>query len=91
MTEHGLHKIEEAKRDGMWTPTNTKDNGEQKITMLEAALEAYPEIYDRFTKYPLSGRITLSRYFADAKKEETKKKRLEQIIEAIKRNKKSVM
>jgi uncharacterized protein YdeI (YjbR/CyaY-like superfamily) len=91
MTEHGLKKIEDAKREGMWTPKNKLDNLEKDIKMLEEALEEYPEIYDKFKNYPPSGRRTLSCYFANAKKEETKKKRLAQIIEAIKSNKKSVM
>jgi len=91
MTEHGLKKIEAAKREGMWSPKKVKDNSENNITMLEAALEEYPEIYEKFNNYPPSGRKTLSGYFADAKKEETRKRRLVHIIEAIKINKKSVM
>jgi len=91
MTEHGLEKIKEAKREGMWDPPKEKDDLEDNIKMLETALEEYPEIYDKFKNYPPSGRKTLSYYYADAKKGETKRRRLAQIVEAIKRNKKSVM
>ncbi len=91
MTEHGLKKIEEAKREGMWSLKKVKDNSENYIKMLELALEEYPEMYEKFKNYPPSGRRTLSSYFADAKKEETRMRRLAQIIEAIKSNKNSVM
>lgn len=91
MTEHGLEKIEEAKRTGMWDLPKENDNSENNIKMLEAALEEYPEIYEKFKNYPPSGRKTLSYHFASAKKEETKRRRLTQIVEAIKSNKKSVM
>ncbi|MCE5250196.1 YdeI/OmpD-associated family protein [bacterium] len=91
MTEHGLTKIEEAQREGMWSPKKVKYTSENHIKMLEAALEEYPETYEKFKNYPPSGRKTLSGYFADAKKEETRMRRLAQIIEAIKSNKKSVM
>lgn len=91
MTEHGLKKIEEAKHEGMWSPKKVTDNSDNFIEMLEAALKEYPETYETFKNYPPSGRKTLSSYFADAKKEETRMKRLAQIIEAIKSNKKSIM
>ncbi len=91
MTEHGIKKIEQAKREGMWAPKKVQINAEQSINMLETALEVYPEIYETFKNYPPSGRKTLSGYFADAKKEETRMRRLAQIIEAIKSNKKSIM
>ena len=91
MTEYGLKAIENAKRDGIWEGSMTKDNSTDTILLLETALEGVPEILDKFKNYPPSGRKTLSFFYADAKKEETKKKRLNQIIEAIKGNKKSVM
>lgn len=91
MTEHGLAKIEEAKREGMWDPPKEKDNLEDNLKMLETVLEEYPEIYEKFKNYPPSGRRTLSYHYANAKKEETKRRRLAQIVEAIKSNKKSVM
>jgi len=91
MTEYGLKAIEDAKRDGMWNPPKKKDNLTEKILLLESALIEFPELYDAFKHYPPSGRKTLSYYFVDAKKEETRKKRLTQIIDAIKCNKKSVM
>lgn len=91
MTEYGLRKIEEAQRDGMWSPKKGADNSDNNIKILETALEAYPETQIKFKNYPTSARKTLSSYFADAKKDETRMKRLVQIIEAIKDNKKSVM
>lgn len=68
MTEHGIKKIEQAKREGMWAPKKVRINTEQSINMLEAALEEHPEIYEMFKNYPPSGRKTLSGYFANAKK-----------------------
>ncbi|WP_319477068.1 YdeI/OmpD-associated family protein [Marispirochaeta aestuarii] len=91
MTEYGLKAIENAKRDGTWDSPRTKDNSTETILLLESALAEVPEILDKFKYYPPSGRKTLSYYYADAQKEETKKKRLNLIIEAIKCDKKSVM
>jgi uncharacterized protein YdeI (YjbR/CyaY-like superfamily) len=79
MTEHGLKKIEEAQREGKWSSKKAKYTSESQIITLEAALEEYPEAYEKFKNYPPSGRKTLSSYFADAKKVETRVKRLTQI------------
>lgn len=91
MTEYGLKKIEEAKKEETWDPPKEEDTSEDNIKILEEALAAYPEIHKKFKAYPPSGRKTLSYHYVNAKKEETKRKRLNQIIEAIKKNKKSVM
>ncbi len=75
----------------MWTVKKENSDPEDKIRMLEAALKGYPEVYAKFRNYPPSGRKPLSFYFANAKKEETRIKRLARIIDAIKNHKKTVM
>ena len=91
MTEAGLDKIEQAKKEGMWDISPKKDESKENIQELEIKLKNYPLAYNNFQNYPKSSKKLFAGFYADAKKEETKQKRLDKIIKLAEINKKQLM
>jgi len=88
MTEYGLMAIEQAKRDGIWDAPKQEPISEDQIEILIGALQGAELALSNFMKMPLSVRRTYTAMYLDAKKEETRIKRLEKIIERLNENKK---
>lgn len=86
MTAHGIQTIEQAKKDGMWdAPKKIPITAEQVAILLEA-LEGREPARTHFMNMSLSVRQTYTALYLDAKKEETRIKRLEKITERLNDN-----
>ncbi len=88
MTESGMIAIELAKRDGTWDTPKQEPISESQIEVLVSALHGAEPALSNFLKMPLSVRRTYTAMYLDAKKEETRIKRLGKIIERLNENKK---
>jgi uncharacterized protein YdeI (YjbR/CyaY-like superfamily) len=77
MTEHGMKAIEEARKGGMWD-----------MPKREPVLDTHIETLIKDIKMPLSVRKVYAAFYLNAKKEETKIRRLQNIIERLNQNKK---
>ena len=88
MTEYGLVAIEQAKRDGTWDVPKREPISDNQIETLTNALQGAEPALSNFMKMPLSVRRTYTAMYLDAKKEETRIRRLERIIERLNENKK---
>jgi uncharacterized protein YdeI (YjbR/CyaY-like superfamily) len=88
MTDSGLAAIEQAKRDGTWDMPKQEPVSEAQIEVLVIALQRTEPAFSNFMKMPLSVRRTYTAMYLDAKKEETRIRHLEKIIERLNENKK---
>ena len=88
MTESGFKAIDEAKRIGTWDTVKAEPITEEQINLLINALSGAELALANFLKMPLSVRRTYTAFYLDAKKEDTKVKRLQRIIERLNENKK---
>ncbi len=88
MTEHGLAAIQQAKGAGIWAaPTRRPVISDGQVEVLIAALHGADLALRNFLKMPPSVRRTYAMAYQDAKKEETRKRRLAWIIERLNANK----
>jgi len=88
MTEYGLAAIERAKSEGIWDMPKREPISDGQIEILTDALQGAELALSNFVKMPLSIRRTYTAMYLDAKKEETRIRRLEKIIERLNDNKK---
>jgi uncharacterized protein YdeI (YjbR/CyaY-like superfamily) len=88
MTEFGLKAIEEAKKTGNWDIPKAEPINEDGIDILVKALSGADLALSNFLKMPVSVKRTYAALYLDAKKEETRVKRLQKIIERLNENKK---
>ncbi|SFG93822.1 Uncharacterized conserved protein YdeI, YjbR/CyaY-like superfamily, DUF1801 family [Desulfotomaculum arcticum] len=88
MTEYGIAVIEEAKKSGTWDIPKNKPISEEEIEILINALSGTEKALSNFLKMPMSVKKTYTGLYLDAKKEETRIKRLQKIIERLNENKK---
>ena len=88
MTEYGMMAIKQAKREGTWDMPKQEPISGSQIEILTDALKGAEPALSNFMNMPLSVRRTYTALYLDAKKEETRIKRLEKIIERLNENKK---
>lgn len=88
MTEKGLAVIEEAKKSGVWNTAKAAPITEEQISILVEVLSGKEPAFSNFQKMSPSVRRTYAAHYLSAKAEETKKKRLEQIVQRLNENKK---
>ena len=88
MTEHGLSAIEQAKSRGAWDAPGRAPVADNQVEVLINALQGADLALANFLKMPPSVKRTYTALYLDAKKEETRIKRLEKIIERLNANKK---
>lgn len=88
MTEAGQAAIDQAQKAGTWDNPKPAPISEAQIEGLVQALSGAEKALANFLKMPLSVQRTYTALYLDAKKEETRKKRLEKIIERLNENKK---
>lgn len=86
MTDAGRAAVEQAKKDGTWELPQPEPISEEQIAILVAALSGADLALENFLKMPLSARKTYTALYLDAKKEETRIKRLGHIIERLENN-----
>jgi len=84
MTEHGLAKIEEAKRNGCWTRIDAVDRGREVPPDLLKALEGDREAGKIFARIAPSSRKLFSWWVASARKPETRKHRIAETLVRVK-------
>lgn len=88
MTEAGFRAIEEAKRTGNWDIPKADPISDEQVNILIDALTGADLALSNFQKMPNSVKKTYTALYLDAKKEETRVKRLQKIIERLNENKK---
>ena len=87
MTEFGISAIEQAKKQGTWDIARVEPVSDSQIEILVSALNGVEPALSNFLKMPLSVKRTYTTAYLDAKREETRIKRLERIIERLNENK----
>jgi uncharacterized protein YdeI (YjbR/CyaY-like superfamily) len=91
MTKAGLLKIEQAKKNGSWDALTNSDQHANKNTLpaeLEKSLKKNKKAFENFNAFPHSYRKRFFFWIDSAKKEETRKARIEQTILMAEANKK---
>lgn len=88
MTAAGQAAIAVARQNGMWERPKTAPVSEAQVAILTEALAGTGQALANFLSMSPSVRRTYAAAYLDAKKEETRKKRLASIIERLKQNKK---
>lgn len=88
MTDAGMEAINTAKKDGRWEKAQPEPITEEEIKIFSEALEKFALAFANFSKMSPSVKKTYTAFYLDAKKEETKAKRLQQIIQRLNENKK---
>ncbi len=88
MTEAGQAVVDQAQKKGTWDRPRPAPISETQIETLTKALSGAEKALANFLKMPLSVKRTYTALYLDAKKEDTRKKRLEKIIERLNENKK---
>jgi uncharacterized protein YdeI (YjbR/CyaY-like superfamily) len=87
MTEHGLRVIDQAKSRGVWDTPKREPTTDAQVETLIKALQGADLALANFLKMPPSVRRTYTAAYLDAKKEETRARRLEWIIGRLNENK----
>ncbi|WP_100612620.1 YdeI/OmpD-associated family protein [Confluentibacter lentus] len=88
MHESGLAKIEIAKQNGSWTTLDTVENGVIPND-LQSEFDKNPEAYTNYQNFAPSYRKSYLYWLNQAKREETRKKRITEIIQLCATNIKS--
>lgn len=88
MTEFGMHAIEQAKKDGTWDAPKRKPITDEQVGILINALKGKEPALTNFMKMSPSVKRTYTALYLDAKKEDTRIKRLAKIIDRLNENKK---
>ena len=88
MTEAGQAVIDQAQKQGSWDSPKPAPISETQIEVLIQALSGAEKALANFLKMPPSVKRTYTALYLDAKKEDTRKKRLDKIIERLNENKK---
>jgi uncharacterized protein YdeI (YjbR/CyaY-like superfamily) len=88
MTERGLKAIEEAKKHSTWDKPEREPVLDEHIETLIRDINGIEPALSNYLKMPLYVRKTYAAFYHDAKKEETRIRRLQNIIERLNQNKK---
>jgi len=88
MTEYGVAAIKQAKSKGIWDIPKEAPISDNQIEILTDALQSADLALANFLRMPVSVKRTYTALYLDVKKEETRIRRLEKIIERLNENKK---
>jgi uncharacterized protein YdeI (YjbR/CyaY-like superfamily) len=91
MTESGLAKIEEAKRSGKWSSAYTAKKKPTIPSDLKKALKENQKAWDNFNDFANSYKTNYIYWVNSAKREETRKRRIEEVVSRAIQNKKPGM
>ena len=86
MTEFGLEKIAQAKKDGTWDNPDKEPASDEAVNNLENALAGHQTAYENYLKMAPSARRGYAMHYLTAKSVETRIKRLHEIIERLEKN-----
>lgn len=86
MTEAGLAKINEAKKSGWWSKAYTFQVDHEMSDKMKKVLMSDKEAWKNFQNFSKSAQNTYIFWVNYAKREETKKKRIEFVLERAKKN-----
>lgn len=90
MTKAGLAKIAEAKKNGMWEKAYTNKKRDRMPSDLKKALLANKIAYSNFKKFANSYKNMYIGWIIAAKRSETRKKRIQEVLRNSKQNKKLI-
>jgi uncharacterized protein YdeI (YjbR/CyaY-like superfamily) len=86
MTDFGRAKIEEAKKIGMWDAPKPEPITAEQVQMLAELIKDIEPAYTNFNYMSPSVRKNYAGLYFDAKSDDTKKRRLEKIIDRLNLN-----
>ncbi len=86
MTEYGFLEIKKAKKSGKWTVQKKEPVTEIQIEILVSAINGIEPALSNFKKMSPSVQKTYAAFYLDAKKEETKIRRINKIIDRLNNN-----
>jgi uncharacterized protein YdeI (YjbR/CyaY-like superfamily) len=87
MTEAGLKEVLEAKRNGRWDKAYTSREAPEMPDDLLKALEMSPEAYRNFMAFPNSAQFMYIHYINEAKKAETRTRRIKWVVQRAEQDK----
>lgn len=87
MTESGLQAVERAKQDGTWDAPQAPSISQEQIDTFSKTLKFNSKAYENFQKMSMSVKKQFVGLYFDAKKEETRIKRLEKLVGLLELNK----
>ena len=88
MTKAGLEKIEEAKKNGKWQIAYTSKKPARMPLKLKRALMKNKRAWKNFSNFSVSARNTYIWWVTSPKREETKKRRIKDIVKRARDNRK---
>ena len=92
MTEDGEREIKKAIENGQWHKEVTKPDFDKLIPDFKKIIKKEdPDLAEAFDEKPMSIKKQFTGFYFDAKTEETRRKRLDKIITAIRENKKGML
>lgn len=86
MTENGLLVIQRAKEDGSWEIEDRRNISEDKYTLFESKISENSKAYENYIKMPQSIKKQFVGLYNEPKKEETKEKRLLELVHLLEEN-----
>ena len=91
MTEYGEREVRKAIENGQWNKEAVKPDFVKLIADIMVLLQNDADLLKRFSDCPLSKKKQYAGFYYDAKSDDTKRKRLEKIITAIRENKNGML
>ena len=88
MTEIGLAKVEEAKRNGEWDRATVREDTTNIPADLKQALQANKQAQQNFDRLAPSHKRQYIYWITDAKRDETRQKRIRETVQRVITNKK---
>jgi uncharacterized protein YdeI (YjbR/CyaY-like superfamily) len=87
MTEDGMEAVERAKQDGSWDKPQGPGITDEQINSFAEAVSFNSKAYDNFIKMPASVKKQFTGLYFEAKREETRVKKLEKLVGLLELNK----
>lgn len=91
MTEYGEREIKKAIENGEWAKEKNKPDMNKLILDFKEILRKDLGLAEEYEKKPMSLKKQYAGFYFDAKTDETRRKRLDKIMAAIKENKKGML
>ena len=88
MTQAGLDAIETAKKNGQWDKVRDRTISDAQMKEFEGKVRPSKAAFDNYSNMPKSTREQFCGFYFEAKREETREKRLEKIIGLLLENRK---
>lgn len=86
MAESGEKAVQAAKQNGMWENSPSGAVTAEQTTDFEAQLAAHPQAFENYANMPQSAKTTYVRRYFSFKREETRQRDLEKIIDLLNQN-----